>query len=102
MDSANPLMMPIFDIFYLSIAIAYSRGATWDDFSGHFFRIFEIIIFCFVVGICDLVQDVATRFHLSYLLTASGNLFCKLQFHGHHSYFRKDFQMLLTLKECHM
>ena len=26
---------------------------------------------------------------------------CKLQFHGHHSYFRKDFQMLLTLKEGH-
>ena len=25
----------------------------------------------------------------------------KLQFHGHHSYFRKDFQMLLTLKEGH-
>ena len=24
---------------------------------------------------------------------------CKLQFHGHHSYFRKAFQMLLTLKE---
>ena len=22
----------------------------------------------------------------------------KLQFHGHHSYFRKDFQMLLTLQ----
>ena len=27
---------------------------------------------------------------------------CKLQFHGHHSYFRKDLQMLLTLKEGHM
>ena len=26
-------------------------------------------------------------------------LCAKLQFHGHHSYFRKDFQMLLTLKE---
>ena len=24
-----------------------------------------------------------------------------LQFHGHHSYFGKDFQMLLTLKEGH-
>ena len=24
-----------------------------------------------------------------------------LQFHGHHSYFRKDFQILLTLKEGH-
>ena len=30
---------------------------------------------CFVVAICDLVHDVETTFHLSYLLTASGNLF---------------------------
>ena len=52
-----------------------SRGATWDDFSGQFFRILEIIIFCFVVAIFDLVHDVETIFHLSYLLTASGNLF---------------------------
>ena len=72
-----------------------------------FFRIFEIIIFCFVVAIYDLVHDVETIFHLSYVLTVS-DLFCnmndareKLQFHEHHSYFRKDFQMLLTLKECH-
>ena len=41
----------------------------------NFFRIFEIIIFCFVVAICDLVHDVETIFHLSFLLTASGNLF---------------------------
>ena len=52
-----------------------SRGATYDDFSGQFFRIFEIIIFCCVVAICDLVHDVETIFHLFYLLTASGNLF---------------------------
>ena len=31
--------------------------------------------FCFVVTICDLVHDVETIFHLSYLLTAYGNLF---------------------------
>ena len=41
----------------------------------NFFHIFEIIIFCFVVAICDLVHDVKTIFHLSYLLTASGNHF---------------------------
>ena len=41
----------------------------------NYFRIFEIIIFCFVVAICDLVHNVETIFHLSYLLTASGNLF---------------------------
>ena len=40
-----------------------------------FFRIFEIIIFCCVVAIYDLVHDVETIFHLSYVLTASGNLF---------------------------
>ena len=52
-----------------------ARGATYDDFRGQFFRIFEIIISCFVVAICDLVHDVETIFHLSYVLTASGNLF---------------------------
>ena len=53
----------------------YTQGATLDDFSGQFFPIFEIIIFCFVVAICDLVHDVKTTFHLSYVLTTSGNLF---------------------------
>ena len=41
----------------------------------NFFRIFEIIIFRFVVAICDLVHDVETIFHLSNVLTAFGNLF---------------------------
>ena len=58
----------------MEIAIA-TRGATEDDFSGQFFRIFEIIIFCCLVAICDLVHDVETIFHLSYVLTTSGNLF---------------------------
>ena len=43
-------------------------------FSGQFFCIFEIIFFGFVVAICDLVHDVDTIFHVSYVLTASGNL----------------------------
>ena len=48
-----------------------------DDFSGQFFRIFEIIILCFVVAICDLVHDVETIVHpkVSYVLTAFGNHF---------------------------
>ena len=37
--------------------------------------LFEIIIFCFDVALCDLVHDVETIFHLSYVLTASGNVF---------------------------
>ena len=41
----------------------------------NFFIFFKIIIFYFVVAICDLVHDVETIFHLSYVLTASGNLF---------------------------
>ena len=41
----------------------------------NFFRIFAIIIFCFVVAICDLVHDVETIFQLSYVLTASRNLY---------------------------
>ena len=65
-----------------------------DEAHISLFRIFEIFIFCFVVAICDLVHDVKTIFHLSYVLTASGN-------HGHHSYFRKDFQILLTRKAIH-
>ena len=27
------------------------------------------------------------------------HLYCKLQFHVHNSYFRRDFQMLLAVKE---
>ena len=41
----------------------------------NFFRIFEIIIFCSAVAICHLVHDVETMFHLSFVLTASENLF---------------------------
>ena len=41
------------------------------------FRIFEIIISCYVVAICDLVHDVETIFHRPYVLTASGNLYLK-------------------------
>ena len=64
-----------------SIGLVNSTG--WD-FHGvqprmisvdNFFVFFEIIIFCFVVAICGLVHDVETIFHLSFVLTASGNLF---------------------------
>ena len=62
---------------------------------NNFFVFLRLFFFFCVDAICDLVHNMETIFHLSYVLTASGNL----QFHGHHSYFRKDFQMLLTLKE---
>ena len=51
------------------------HGVQRRIISVDFFRIFEIIIFCFVVVTCDLVHDVKTIFHLSYVLKASGNLF---------------------------
>ena len=41
-----------------------TRGATQDDFCGQFFRIFEIIIFCFVVALCDLVHTVVAMYSL--------------------------------------
>ena len=40
-----------------------------------FFRIFEIIIFCFVVAICDLVHAVEAMYGIPKVLTASVNLF---------------------------
>ena len=43
---------------------------------------FRKFYFCFHVAICDLVHDVES---------------IHLQFHSHHSYFRKDFQMLLAV-----
>ena len=64
---------PLQGLCYLLLSIhgVQRRMISVDNF----FHIFEIIIFCFVVAICDLVQDVETIFHLSYVLTASGNLF---------------------------
>ena len=43
--------------------------------TGLCFRIFEIIIFFFVVAICDIVHGMETIFHLSSVLTASRNPF---------------------------
>ena len=34
------------------------RGTTLAGFSGQFFHIFEIKLFCFVVAMNDVVQDV--------------------------------------------
>ena len=47
----------------------------------------QIFFFCFVVAIFDNVHNVQLE------------IISKLQFHGHHSYFRKDFQMLLAVKK---
>ena len=41
----------------------------------NFFCIFEIIIFCFVVAICDLVHAVEAMYGIPKVLTASVNIF---------------------------
>ena len=41
----------------------------------NFFLYLRLLFFCCVVAICDLMHDVETIFHLSNVLTASGNLF---------------------------
>ena len=44
---------------------------TCYNFSCHL----RLLFFCFVAAICDLMHDVETIFHISYVLTASGNIF---------------------------
>ena len=43
--------------------------------SGHFFRIFEIKLLCFVVAMSGLVHDFDAIFNLPELLITSRNLF---------------------------
>ena len=58
---------------FLTADIAHGNQRRIISF--FFFRIFKILILWFVVAIFDLVHDVETIFHLSFVLTASGNLF---------------------------
>ena len=51
-------------IFNMQQCKIFSRGTTYDGFSGQFFRIFEIKLFCFVVALSDLVHDVEAIIHL--------------------------------------
>ena len=41
----------------------------------NFFIFLRLLFFCCVVAICDLVHNKETILHLSYVLTASGNVF---------------------------
>ena len=72
----------------------------------NFFESYKSFSFCFVAAILDidLVHDVeailsANSIWKSFLKYEYCRRNCKLQFHGHHSYFRKDFHMLLAVKE---
>ena len=42
--------------------IDLDKGCNLSDFSGQFFHFFEIISFCFVVAICDLVHAVEATY----------------------------------------
>ena len=71
-----------------------------DNVGYFFFSIFFFFFFfCFAIAMFDLVQDVEAIFPS---LTANSIWKCNLQFHGHHSYLRKDFQMLLTVNIGHV
>ena len=50
----------------MSCIITEPRSTTQNDFSGQFFRIFEIKLFCFVVAVRDLVHGVE-GIHLTYI-----------------------------------
>ena len=52
----------------------YWTDAIANDFSGHLFRIFEIIIFCYAVAICDLVHAVEAMYDIPKVLTPSVNI----------------------------
>ena len=79
----------------------------------NFSVILKFTFFCFFVAICDL--DTMGRLYMAFVSCLQHlEIFSeievipvklqfavpmKLQFHGHLSYFRKDFQMLLAVKE---
>ena len=44
------------------MSVTNSRGATLDNFRGHFFPYFLDYLFCFVVAICDLVHAVEAMY----------------------------------------
>ena len=49
----------------VSTTISVVKGySVRRDFTGQFFRIFEIIMFCFVTAILKLVHDLEAIFHL--------------------------------------
>ena len=62
----------------------------WDRLCGKFLKLF----FFFVVTIFDLVHDVE-----AFTAMSDDRETANLQFHEHHSYFKKDFQMLVAVKE---
>ena len=64
--------------------------------------------FCYVVAMSGLVHDVDTVYGLMLIANSVWKYFLKydwcpgnwkLQFSGHHSYFRKYFELLLAVKK---
>ena len=63
-ENIHKIQLKIVNFNSCKIAVYCLRGATEDDYSGQFFRIFEIIIFCFVIAICDLLHAVEATYGL--------------------------------------
>ena len=60
-----PLLVLVFIVHDCTLTAPLSADLRHgDDFSGQFFRIFEIIILCFVVAIFDLVHAVEATYGL--------------------------------------
>ena len=67
--------LPGHPLSLIRLCCALYHGVQRRIISVEIFFVILRLLFCFVVAICDLEHDVETIFHLSYLLTASGNLF---------------------------
>ena len=70
----------------------------------NFFCFCQIEFVCSNVAMWDLVHDVEMTFYLLYTANSIWKSFRKynLQFTGFHSYFRNDFQILLTVNRGHV
>ena len=64
------ISLPYIFQFYFSV-LCFTR----PRYQVSIYRTIGHLVFCFVVAICDLVHDMEIIVHLSYVLTASGNLF---------------------------
>ena len=76
----------------LFVEILSTLKAIKSSLKGHMInRIFHS--WSFHIKFIKLSEGSFDKFHMKLPL---------VQFHGHHSYFRKDFQMQLAIKECEM
>ena len=65
-------------VMLLSMALKTKRSRTYSTLLSIIHR-GATLFFAFFVAMCDLVHDVYAIFNLTYVLTASGNLFLKYE-----------------------